>query len=159
MTYTATATQTNTMTEARVRVVMQKVAANLNAFVVAGLVTAERARKWVDDLTYLQVEGQLEFFELQLAGRSFGLRYTISADGSIHQDSASGGIDVYGLAAGTPVQLFASTKLPRPQYVQAELERRGWHFTGKKLEAPESEQRAFSSNGYGLVRSKLGTWP
>ncbi len=159
MTYTATATQTNTMTEARVRVVMQKVAANLNAFVVAGLITVERARKWVDDLTYLQVEGQLEFFELQLAGRSFGLRYTVSADGSIHQDSASGGIDVYGLAADTPVQLFAGTKLPRPDYVQGELERRGWHFNGKKLEAPESEQRAFSSNGYGLVRSKLGTWP
>lgn len=159
MTYTATATQTHTMTEARVRAVMQKVAANLNAFVVAGLVTAERAQKWVDDLTYLQVEGQLDFFELQLAGRTFGLRYTISADGSIHQDSASGGIDVYGLSANTTVQLFASTKSPRPQYVQAELERRGWHFNGKKLEAPESEQRTFSSNGYGLVRSKLGTWP
>lgn len=159
MTYTATATQTNTMTEARVRAVMQKVAANLNAFVVAGLVTAERAQKWVDDLTYLQIEGQLDFFELQLAGRTFGLRYTISADGSIHQDSASGGIDVYGLSAGTTVQLFASTKAPRPQYVQAELERRGWHFNGKKLEAPEGEQRTFSNNGYGLVRSKLGTWP
>lgn len=159
MTYTASATQTNTMTEARVRAVMQKVAANFSAFVVAGLVTAERAQKWVDDLTYLQVEGQLEFFELQLAGRTFGLRYTVSADGSVQQDSASGGIDVYGLRAGTTVQLFAKTKSPRPEYIQAELERRGWHFNGEKLEAAESEQRAFSKNGYGLTRSKLGTWP
>ena len=159
MTYAATATRTDTMTEARVRAVMQKVTANLNAFVVAGLVTAERARKWVNDLTYLQLEGQLEFFEIQLAGRTFGLRYTVSADGSIQQDSPSGGIDVYGLTAGTTVQLFASLRSPRPPYIQTELERRGWHFNGKKLEAPESEQRAFSNNGYGLLRSKLGTWP
>lgn len=159
MTYTATASQTNTMTEARVRAVMQKVAANLNAFVVLGLLPADRALKWVADLTYLQVEGQLEFFELQLAGRTFGLRYTISADGTIQQDSTSGGIDVYGLSAGTTVQLYANLKSPRPQYIQTELERRGWHFNGKKLEAPESEQRAFSNNGYGVVRSKLGTWP
>jgi len=159
MTYTATVSQSNTMTDARVRAVMQKVAANLNAFVVLGLVTAQCAQKWVDDLTYLQVEGQLEFFELQLAGRSFGLRYTISADGSVQQDSASGGIDVYGISAGTPVQLYANLKSPRPQYIQSELERRGWHFNGKRLEAPESEHRTFSSNGYGVVRSKLGPWP
>lgn len=159
MTYTATVSKTNTMTEARVRAVMQKVAANLNAFVVQGILTSERAQKWIADLTYLQVEGQLEFFEIQLDGRTFGLRYTISADGSLQQDSASGGLDVYGLVAGTKIGLYAHLKSPRPPYVQTELERRGWHFNGKQLEAPESEQRAFSKDGYGVVRSKIGTWP
>src|SRR5436309_1736276 len=97
---TVTISQSTTMTEARVRAVMQKVAANLRAFVVAGHLDRDRAQKWADDLTYLQIQEALEFFELQIDGRSFGLRYTVRSDGSVQQDSASGGIDVYGLSPG-----------------------------------------------------------
>ena len=77
MTSTATATRTTTTTEARVRAVMQKVAANLSAFVVAGIVAHARAQKWADDLTYLQIEDAIDFFELQINDRSLGLRYTV----------------------------------------------------------------------------------
>jgi hypothetical protein len=63
------------------------------------------------------------------------------------------------LAPGTTVQLFASFKGVMSPRVRDELTRRGWGFDGKKLEAPETEQRTFSSNGYGLVRGKVGTWP
>jgi len=159
MTYTASATRTSTMTEARVRAVMQKVAANLRAFVVAGHLNINRAIKWADDLTYLQVQECLEFFELQINGRSLGLRYRVSFDGSVQQDSAAGGLDVYGLPHGTSVQLYAHIYPYTPQHVREELARRGWGFNGRKIDAPETEHRAFSSNGYGLTRSKLGTWP
>lgn len=156
---TASASQTSTMTEARVRAVMQNVAANLRAFVVAGHVGRDRALKWVEDLTYLQLVEALEFFELQINGRSFGLRYTVRSDGSVQQNSASGGLDVYGLPAGTTVQLYAHLRDITPRRVYEELGRRGWGTDGRKIEAPESEYRSFSSNGYGLTRATLGTWP
>jgi hypothetical protein len=159
---TSTATGTNTTTEARVRAVMQKVRANFNAFVVAGHLTPAEADKWADDVIYLQLQGVLKFFEVQILspGRSqFGIRYTVSADGSVQQDSASGGIDVYGLPVGTTVRLHAEPVGPLPAYVRAQLERRGWGFNGRCIDGPASEQRAFSSGGYGIIREHLGTWP
>lgn len=159
MTSTATATRTTTTTEARVRAVMQKVAANLSAFVVAGIVAHARAQKWADDLTYLQIEDAIDFFELQINDRSLGLRYTVRSDGSVQQDSASGGLDIYGLPAGTTVKLYAHLRAGSPQHVWDELKRRGWGFDGQKMEAEESEHRSFLSGGYGVTRTKLGPWP
>lgn len=159
MTSTATATRTTTTTEVRVRAVMQKVAANLSAFVAAGLVDRARAQKWADDLTYLQIEEAIDFFELQINDRSLGLRYTVSSDGSVQQDSASGGLDIYGLSKGSRVKLYAHLRTGMPPRVREELKRRGWGFDGQKMEAEESEHRSFSSGGYGVTRTKLGTWP
>ena len=147
------------MTEARVGAVMLKVAANLRAFVVAGYLDTSRAMKWAVDLTYLQLQECLEFFEIQINGRSLGLRYRVSSDGSVQQDSAAGGLDVYGLPATSTVQLYAHLRNGTPQYVREELARRGWGFNGLQIDAPESEHRTFPSNGYGLTRSKLGIWP
>jgi hypothetical protein len=159
---TATASLASTMTEARVRIVMYKVSANFTALVVAGHVTSQSARKWAEDLTYLQVAEALLYFELQIrppGGRQFGLRYTVSADGSVQQDSSSGGIDWHGIPVGTSVGLYAHLCDGIPGSVREELGRRGWGFDGKRLDAPESEARAFSASGYGLTRAKLGVWP
>jgi hypothetical protein len=105
--------------------------------------------------------GVLGFFEIQISipnQERFGLRYTISDDGSLQQDSASGGLDVYGLPGDARVGLYAHwTTLP--DHVRAELVRRGWAFNGRRIDAPGSEQRVFSSGGYGLIREHLGTWP
>ncbi len=150
------------MTEARVRAVMQKVAANLVAFVLAGYFTKDQYFAWVADLTYLQLQEVLEFFEVQLctpAGARFGLRYTVSSDGSVQQDSASGGLDIYGLASGTHANLYAHLCNETPAHVWDELRRRGWSRSGNRLEGSASEQRTFSSGGYGLIRQKLGAWP
>jgi hypothetical protein len=147
------------MSEARVRTVMQNVAANFWAFVVAGHIDRERAVKWISDLTYLQLKECLAFFELQLDGRSYGLRYKICSDGSVQQNSPSGGLDVYGIPPGTVVQLYAHLREVAPSSVFEELARRGWGFNGLKIEAPEAEHRAFSRDGYGITRAKLGTWP
>jgi hypothetical protein len=158
-TLTGSRSSSSTMTEARIRTVMHPVAANFSAFVIAGHIDRDRALKWISDLTYLQLKECLEFFELQLNGRSCGLRYTVSSDGSVQQNSPSGGLDLYGLPAGTTVQLYAHLRDGTPQSVYDELALRGWGFNGRKMEAPESEHRAFSSEGYGISRVKLGTWP
>ncbi len=162
MTYTATTTQTSTMTEARVRAVMNKVSANLAAFLVSGFITGAQIAKWVDDLIYLQLQEALDFFELQATkpgGTKVGIRYKVNSDGSSQQDSSSGGIDVYGLPAGTTIGLFARLKEPIPTHIREELSKRGWGFNGQQLNAAESEQRMYSSGGYGLTRTKVGLWP
>lgn len=164
MTYTATATATttSTMTEARVRAVMRKVGANFRAFVTAGLITEACASSWTADVTYLQVLEALDYFEVQCttpAGTSFGLRYTVAADGSIREDSRSGGLDVYGIPRNSKLGLFASLRDDVSGNVRDELKKRGWGFNGSSLEGAESEQRSFSRDGYGLTRSKVGIWP
>lgn len=159
---TATATRSTTMTEARVRTVMQKVSANFAALVIKRHLSGENACKWAKDLTYLQVAKALDYFEVQIqtpTGHRFGLRYTVSADGSLQQDSASGGLDLYGIPTSASVRLYAHLYDGIPRAVVDELARRGWSFDGKRLDAAESEQRAFSTDGYGLTRAKLGVWP
>jgi hypothetical protein len=139
---------------------MQKVAANLKAFEIAGLLTAEKAHKWADDLTYLQLAEVLRYFEIRIrTGTTVrGFRYIVSSDGSLQQDSPSGGIDLYGLPAGATVDLFADLMNGTPASVYEELARRGWGFNGSRFDAAESDRRAFSSSGYGLVRTRLGEW-
>lgn len=161
MTYTATATATatSTMTEARVGAVMRKVSANFRAFVTAGLISENQASQWTADLTYLQHVEALDYFEIQCAGKSFGMRYTVSADGSILEDSKSGGLDVYGIPRSSSVGLYARLRDDAPSSVHEELRKRGWGFNGSSLEGNESERRRFSRKGYGITRSKIGVWP
>jgi len=163
MTYTATATATTTMTEARVRAVMRKVGANFQVFVTAGHISQTRANSWTTDVTYLQLVEALDYFEVQCttpAGDTFGLRYTVAADGSIREDSRSGGLDVYGIPNNSTLGLFASLRDDvSSSSVRDELKKRGWGFDGSSLEGAESERRSFSREGYGLTRSKVGIWP
>lgn len=160
---TATATRTSTMTEARVRDVTRKVEANLTALVVAGHLSDAARRSWIDDLIYLQTKEVVEFFEIQCKtpqGDRFGLRYVVSSDGSVRENASSGGVDVYGLPQGTVVSLYAKYNpgMP-PAYVREELKRRGWGPSAGALDGDATEQRTFSSSGYGLTRSRVGSWP
>jgi Bacterial HORMA domain family 1 len=159
MSSTATASLSATITEAQVRAVMQKVRTTFAALAVLGLITQDQATKWATDLTYLQLERAIEFFEIQLDGRRYGLRFTIFDDGSIQQDSKSGGLDFHGVPKGTKANLYAHTRANLPQRIWDELARRGWGTNGRRLEAATSERRAFSNDGYGIVREKLGEWP
>ena len=162
MSYTTTASISATITEAQVRAVMQKVRTTFTALAVMGLITHDQATKWATDLTYLQLERAIEFFEIQLKtlhGWRYGLRFTIFDDGSIQQDSKPGGLDFYGAPKGTTAKLYAHTRANLPQRIWDELARRGWGTNGRGLEAATSERRAFSNDGYGIVREKLGEWP
>jgi hypothetical protein len=138
---------------------MQKVRVTFAGLVVAGLITEERATKWATVLTYLQLERAIEYFEVQLGGRQYGLRFTIFDDGSIHQDAKAGSIDFHGLPKGTAVGLYTHTRPNTPKYVYEELEKWGWGFNGRRLEVSAAESRGFSKDGYGIVREKLGEWP
>lgn len=163
MTTSYTRTLTTTMTEARVRHVMMKVSANLNALVARRLLEASRAASWERDLTYLQIEEVLEFFEIQFSrpsGIPYGLRYAVSADGTLVSDQRSGGlVDLYGIPAGTSASLYVHLKKGVSQRIYDTLAARGWGFDGRALNGEHAAHRSFSKDGYGLTRSQVGAWP
>ncbi len=142
------------------RAVMRKVEANLQTMVQRGLITPERAVKWSWALIYTQLRCALNSFEVQFAvgAQPIGLRYEISADGAVRDDANSGGLDVYGIPGGTPTSIVLSLKDDAPQDVYDELGRRGWGTDGRLLSGALSERRAFSSDGYGIVRHHVGEW-
>lgn len=162
MTYTATAARTSTTTEARVRDVMQKVAANFTGLVVRGLVTEARADEWAEVVSYLLIAEALDGFQVQfdMAGRApYCIHYAVSTDGSIRSDSPSGGLDYYGIAAGTPVTFCLNLTAAKRAAANAWLKQRGgWTFDGKLLPGDDSDSRSFSSGGFAVTRSKRGTW-
>lgn len=164
MTYSTTATRTiaTTTTEARVRYVMGKVMANFQALVAADFLTPARADAWQADLIALQLIDALASFQIQFAAKSaapYCVNYDVSSDGSIQADAASGGLDMYGIPAGTPVTLCVRLRTDKYAAGRALLEQRGWTFNGKLIDAADSELRSFSTGGYGITRSKRGTWP
>ena len=162
MTYTATATRTTTTTEARVRYVMQKVAANFTGLVVRDLISQARADEWSEVVTYLLIEDALDGFQVQfdMASRApYCIHYAVSTDGSIQSDSPSGGLDYYSIAPGTPVSFCLNLKPSRRAAAHAWLQMRGgWTFNGKLLVGDDTEARSFSSGGFGVTRSKRGSW-
>jgi Bacterial HORMA domain family 1 len=162
MTYTATASRSTTTTEARVRYVMQKVAANFTGLVVRGLVSQARADEWAEVVTYLLLEEALDGFQVQFDMAShapYCIHYAISTDGSIQADSPSGGLDYYGIVAGTPVGFCLNLKSSKRALAHAWLQARGgWTFNGRLLAGDDAEARSFSSGGFGVTRSKRGAW-
>jgi len=162
MTYTATATRTATTTEARVRYVMQKVAANFTGLVVRGLITQARADEWTEVVSYLLIAEMLDGFQVQfdMTGKApYCIHYAVSDDGTIQQDSPSGALDLYGIAAGTRVTFCLDLRTGSYADARAWLDTRGgWGRDGKIIPGDNTESRSFSSGGFAVTRSKRGTW-
>lgn len=161
MTYTATATRTTTTTEARVRYVMQKVAANFTGLVVRGLVTQARADEWTAVVTHMLLTEALDGFQVQfdMASRApYCIHYAVSTDGSILQDSPSGALDLYGIPHETPVSFCLDLRSSKHATARAWLDRRGGWGTGRILPGSDAEVRSFSSGGFAVTRSQRGTW-
>lgn len=161
MSETYTTTYTNTYTEARARAVMLSVLADLLALSDARMVSIEKAKQWMEDLLYLLNARVLNYFELQFysssAIRIGGYKYTLSDDGTLRENSGSGGIDPYDVPAGTGVRLFADIDYSKNNIseVKGYLARRGWGSNGTALKGQETYERAYSKDGYGLKRFKV----
>lgn len=168
MTSSATITQsaTTTVTEARVRVVMRKFLADLVAAAGAGLLDVARVQKWHDDMSFALIHGAAAKLQVKFQlpdGRWLALDYVVSDDGSLLEDSGSGGVDYHALPAGTKTSVTFGW---RPgcsdatvKKVRAYFEERGWTFNGSLVEGDTARDRAYSKEGFGLVRNKVGNWP
>ncbi len=162
MSETYTTTYTSTYTEARAIAVMVNVLEDIVVLAEARLITYERAKRWVEDILYLMKAKVLNFFELQCyssAGtRIGGYKYTVSDDGTLHENSNSGGIDPYDLPDGCKVGLYADIDHSKSniQEVMSELANRGWGTNGSALEGEMTYERSYSRNNFGLKRYKIG---
>jgi len=163
MTYTKSYSSTSTYTKSRARTVMNKALDDIFGLCVRDFITKDKALQWYDDLLYVLSKEAANFFEIQFKSSSIkhcGIRYEVSDNGYIYENSESGGIDYYSLPQNTKVSLFLSLRPNSPKYneVLLELDNRGWGTNGKALESSMIRERAYSKDGYGLVRNKVGNW-
>lgn len=158
---TLSLTRTSTFTVARVREVMKSVFDELVGAASRGFISMEAAQKWNDDLTYILSRQVAAYFELQLRtpdGRRVGFRYDVSDDGSLLETSRSGGQRLHLLPDGTKGSLFVSYRGQLDEETDAELRRRGWGSGGAPLQGEGTRDRAYSDQGYGLLRKRMGDW-
>jgi Bacterial HORMA domain family 1 len=162
--FSATRTNTNTYTDARLWAVLPEVGADFHALASAGLISSDVARRWTEELGFV-LQHQAAFgFQVQLTcpGRSpIALDYRVSSDGSIQESSAAGGIDYYALPLGTRAGLFVDLNFSARNYgvVQRFTQQRGWGTDGQAVQGDSVRDRAYSKEGYGVIRGRIGTWP
>lgn len=159
---TATRSLTDTYTDARLRAVMAEVGADFYAPAAASLISNETARKWTEELAFILQHQAANSFQVQCTkpnGTKIALHYTVSNDGTVHESSNAGGIDFFGLPAGTTVSLFVNLDWQSPNIaiVRDYIARRGWG-TGQAVPGDPIRDRTYSKEGYGIVRSKIGDW-
>lgn len=162
-TYTATGSRSSTYSEARARYVMDKVLDDIVGLFARSFITKQTALDWYRDVYYILSKEAAEFFELQfstLGSRRVGLRYVVTDDGQIYEDSDSGGLDYFALPDGITVLLFVRLRTYSRNYrdVVQELCRRGWGTNGRELDGTLTRERAYSKDGYGVTRNRVGDW-
>jgi Bacterial HORMA domain family 1 len=161
MSQTYTTTDTSTYTEARARAVMLSVLEDLLVLAASRKIDIEKAKAWREDLLYLLNAGVLKYFELQYYSpkgtKIEGYKYTLSDDGSLQENSPSGGIDPYDVPEGAIVNLFADIDYSKKNIneVLRYLSQRGWGTNGTPLGGQAVYERAYSKDGYGLQRYKV----
>lgn len=160
---TLTSTLTDTYSEARLRAVMAEVGADFYAPCAAGFITSETARRWTEDLTFVLRHRGAKRFQLQCTlpnGYKQALHYEVSSDGSVRESSGAGGIDFFALPQATSVRLYVELDYQSTNIgvVTAYTQQRGWGTNGEAVQGETVRDRAYSKDGYGVVRSKVGQW-
>jgi Bacterial HORMA domain family 1 len=164
MTGTFTASQTSTYTDARLRAVMPEVGADFYALAGAGIVSLDVARRWTEELTFVLHQEAARGFQIQLGcpnGHRIALDYRVSSDGSIRESGTGGGVDYYALPSGTRAFLFVDLnyKAAKIAVVQTYIRQRGWTLDAQAVQGEVVRDRAYSKDGYGVIRGKIGAWP
>lgn len=152
----------STFSEARVRAVMQKTLDDFIGLAIADHLSVETASKWAKDLVFVLNHEAAELFQLRFdlpSGEQKAVNYYVSDDGSLVEDSESGGVNFRCLPKGTEVLLVLRLRRDSRHRarVLAYLAGQGWG-TGSMLEGDGVHDRAYSADGYGLIRRRIGNW-
>ncbi len=163
MSLTYTESQTNTFSEARVHAVMHKTLSDFMVLAASGLVSQEAMLSWHEDLTFFLVHKAAEMFQVRFrspSGADRALNYRISDDGSLSEDSESGGIDYFTFERGTRVSLTVKlrTQSPHIEKVRRYMTEHGWGNNGQFLEGQTARDRAYSKENFGFIREQVGVW-
>lgn len=160
MSETYTASYTSTYTEARAVAVMTSALADFLVLAAARKIGYDIAQKWMVDLLYLAKAGVLKYFELQYYANGTkigGYKYVVSDNGSLYENTASGGIDPYDTPSNCTVSLFADIdwQQKNSEEVKQYLASQGWGTNGTPLVGHSVYERGYSKDGYGLMRYKI----
>lgn len=156
--YTFTGTDTYSVSD--VKAVMQNTYEDIIGFANKEIITYQRAKGWIDDLTYMLNEKVIKFFEIQLYDKAGTLyksyRYLVDTYGYLSTGSMSGGINYYSFPDGTKAILYADLDFSKTNAarVNEELNRRGWG-TGSAMEGTQTYERSYVSNNLQLKRSVI----
>lgn len=151
---------TDSYSEADVKAVMQNTYEDIIGFANRQIISYDRAKGWIEDLTYILKQKVVNFFEIQLyntSGQKFmSYRYTVDSYGYLSTGSASGGMDYYSIPNGCRATLYVDLDYSKPNTnaVNAELNRRGWG-TGTAMDGTHTHERNYVSNDLRLQRSVI----
>jgi hypothetical protein len=129
-----------------------------------GFIDSEKANEWRAEIAGVLNLQAVEVFELQFTrpgGARCALRYTVQSDGLVVEDRPSGGFDLYLLPDGTTMGIVIRLVTEPPRRRQAGisfLRSHGWSFNGAMLDGDETDEGAYSKDGYGVRRKKVGDW-
>jgi len=158
-TYTFSGTDTYTVSD--VKAVMQNTFEDIVGFANRGFITFDRAKTFIDDLTYILKNKALKCFEIQLvqAGARFkSYRYVVGVAGYLTSSDLSGGINYWSLPADTQVAFYAELDNECDSYsvVSNELlNNRGWGTNGTAMEGNAQAEKNYVSNSLQLKRSVI----
>lgn len=162
MSTTFTFSGTDSYSVADVKAVMQNTFEDIIGFANRKLMTYDRAKQIIEDLTFILNKKVLKAFELQLyqdGNRFKSYRYEVTSSGLLASSGdASGGINYFALPADTKVGLFAELNHSHDNYqsVWDELENnRGWGTNGTAMQGNTSYERNYTSNSLQLRRSVI----
>lgn len=156
-----TFTGTESYSESDVKAVMQNTYEDIIGFANRQIISYDRAKKWIEDLTYVLKEEVVNFFEIQIynsSGQEFmSHRYTVDNYGYLSTGSDSGGIAYHELPSGCHASLYVDLDFSKPNAVAVNNElrnNRNWG-TGEALEGTETHDRNYVSNNLRLQRSTI----
>lgn len=155
-----TFTGTDSYSEADVKAVMQNTYEDIIGFANREVIPYDRAKRWIEDLTYVLNQKVVKFFEIQLyntSGQKFmSYRYTVDNNGYLSTGSSSGGIDYYDIPKDCSARLFVDIDYTKPNIsaVEAELKKRNWGI-GEAMEGSQTHERNYVSNDLRLQRSVI----
>lgn len=156
---TSTYTVSTSYTEARARAVMKSVFDDFVCFTIFNLTTVETITKWRRDILYMLDKEALKYFDIKFsAGSPRGYRYSVSSDGTLSENSLSGGINYYAYPSGTKVSIVVSLDESSSNYNEVEnelIKNRGWGNNGISLTGGSQRDRAYSKDNYGVIRESF----
>jgi len=150
---------TDSYSVADVKAVMQNTYEDIIGFANRGIIPYERAKSWIEDLTYMLNHKVVKFFEIQLyVGLTWHktYRYEVDTFGYLTTGSLSGGINYYSFPSVTGAILYADLDFSKTDAssVNEELKKRGWG-TGNATVGTSTYQRSYISNNLQLKRLEI----
>lgn len=164
MSYSYSSPRSESYSESGARHVMGKIFDDFHSISFRGFHFVENNPSWLqkikEDIFFVMTEKALEKFQIQFHGsdeNSRAVEYEVKSDGSIFQDSESGGIDYWEIPANVEINVTLKRD-EKNEKVTDYLNKRGWGNDGQFVEGEFIDDGAYSKDGFGTTKGRRGAW-